>query len=123
MIKATTRREAQLIDNGDALAPHRERFHLPEGVIYLDGNSLGPMAKAVPGAMGAALEQQWATDLISSWNKAGWWDLPISLGDKIAPLVGADAGQIVVTDSTSINIYKTVQAALALDGDTSDPPR
>ena len=107
--------DARALDAGDPLAGYRDAFVLPEGVIYLDGNSLGPMAKTVPGVMARAVEQEWAEGLITSWNSAGWWRLPATLGDKIAPLVGAAPGQIVVTDSTTINLYKAVQAALALN--------
>ncbi|MGI9483820.1 MAG: kynureninase [Hyphomicrobiales bacterium] len=114
MTIAASRRDAEILDQNDPLASFRDLFHLPDGIIYLDGNSLGPMAKSVPGLVEDALERQWATDLITSWNTAGWWELPLTLGEKIAPLIGAGTGQTVVTDSTSINLYKTVQAALEL---------
>jgi len=103
----------------DPLAHCRDMFHIPEGVIYLDGNSLGAMVKTAPARLEKALKQEWASDLITSWNKNGWWQLPLTLGAKIAPLVGAAPDNVVVTDSTSINIYKALHAALALRPDRS----
>ncbi len=115
----TTRDDARALDAADPLAGFRSRYVLPEGMIYLDGNSLGPMAASVPEVMKQAVEEEWGRGLISSWNDAGWWDLPVSLGEKIAPLAGAGPGQIVVSDSTSVNIYKAVQAGLAMRPDRS----
>ena len=106
-------------DTNDPLACYRERFRIPDGVIYLDGNSLGAMVKTVPGRLEHAIGQEWANDLITSWNKNGWWQLPLALGAKIAPLVGAAPDSVVVTDSTSINIHKALSAALALRPDRS----
>lgn len=106
-------------DSNDPLAHYRSQFHLPDGVIYLDGNSLGAMVKTAPERIEQAVKQEWATDLITSWNKAGWWQLPQKLGAKIAPLVGAQDDCVIVTDSTSINIYKALHAALALRPDRS----
>ncbi len=107
------------LDKNDPLNAYRDLFHIPDGVIYLDGNSLGAMVKTAPERVKQAVEQEWATDLISSWNKAGWWELPQSLGTKIAPLVGANADSVIVTDSTTINLYKAFHAALALRPDRS----
>jgi len=107
---------SSLIDKQDKLA-YRDLFHIPDGVIYLDGNSLGAMVKTAPARVAKAVEQEWATGLISSWNKAGWWELPQSLGAKIAPLVGAANDSVIVTDSTTINLYKAIHAALALRPD------
>lgn len=101
-------------DTKDPLANYRDQFHLPGGVIYLDGNSLGAMPKSAPAKVKRAVEDEWAEGLIRSWNNAGWWQLPGDLGDKIGRLTGAGEGTIVVTDSTSINIYKALHAALAL---------
>ena len=103
-----------MLDANDPLAKYRDRFHLPERVIYLDGNSLGAMPKTAPQDIQNVVENEWADGLIRSWNNAGWWQLPLKLGDKIANLTGAGAGTVVVTDSTSINLYKTLHAALAL---------
>ncbi len=101
-------------DASDPLAKYRDQFHLPEGLIYLDGNSLGAMAKTVPDKIQSAVQGEWADGLIRSWNDADWWQLPLELGDKIGRLTGAGKGSVVVTDSTSINIYKALHAALAL---------
>ena len=109
--------DASKLDADDPLNAYRDLFHIPDGVIYLDGNSLGAMVKTAPARVAQAVEQEWATGLISSWNKAGWWELPQSLGAKIAPLVGADADNVIVTDSTTINLYKALHAALALRPD------
>ena len=108
----TSRHDCVALDAADTLAPLREQFDLPEGVIYLDGNSLGARPKAALERARQVLATEWGTDLIRSWNKAGWFDLPARLGDKLAPLVGAAPGEIVVTDSTSINLFKVLAAAL-----------
>lgn len=99
-------------DAEDRLAPLRKQFVLPQGVIYLDGNSLGARPRAAAQRAQMVIEQEWGHDLIRSWNKAGWFDLPSRLGDKLAPLIGAAAGEVVVTDSTSINLFKALAAAL-----------
>jgi kynureninase len=104
----------EAMDNADPLRGFRNRFILPEGVIYLDGNSLGAASPAVFEELRKAATEEWAQGLIRSWNTAGWFDLPLQLGDRIGRLVGAAAGQTVVTDTTSINIYKALHAALAL---------
>ena len=89
------------MDRADALAPMRDQFDLPDGMIYLDGNSLGAMPKAASARAQTVVTHEWGTDLIKSWNSAGWFDLPVRLGDKLAPLIGADAGEAIVCDSTS----------------------
>ncbi len=99
-------------DAEDQLAALRQQFDLPEGVIYLDGNSLGARPKAALARAQQIITQEWGTDLIRSWNKAGWFDLPSRLGNQIAPLIGAGADEVVVTDSTSINLFKALAAAL-----------
>ena len=109
-----TRDDALQLDAQDRLAPLREQFALPEGKIYLDGNSLGAQPKATPERVRRAIEQEWGTDLIESWNKAGWIDAPRRLGDRLAPLIGARSGEVLVADSTSINLYKVLHAALSL---------
>ncbi len=105
------------LDAADPLRAMRELFHLPDGVIYLDGNSLGPPPKAAFVELERAARQEWGDGLIRSWNDAGWWALTDTLGDRIGRLVGAAAGETVVSDSTSINIYKALHAALALRPD------
>ncbi len=109
-----TRSDCETLDREDNLAHFRSEFFLPEGVIYLDGNSLGARPLAALDRAREVIEQEWGSGLVRSWNEAGWWDLPRTLGDKIALLVGAEAGEVVVTDSTGINIFKIVAAALAL---------
>jgi len=98
-------------DRGDPLGHFREAFAIPQGVIYLDGNSLGAMAKAAPAHAARVVEREWGEELIRSWNSAGWFDLPVKLGDMLAPLIGADAGEVVVTDTTSANLFKLLWAA------------
>lgn len=102
------------MDAADPLRPMRDRFILPEGVIYLDGNSLGAASPSAFAELQKASAQEWAQDLIRSWNTAGWFDLPTRLGDRVGRLIGAAAGQTVVCDTTSINIYKALHAAMAL---------
>ncbi|QTD47035.1 kynureninase [Ottowia testudinis] len=106
--------DIQQRDAQDPLRPLRDLFDLPPGMIYLDGNSLGALPRAVPARMAEVLAREWGRDLIQSWNSAGWFDLPARVGDKIAPLIGARAGEVVATDTTSINLYKALSAALNL---------
>ena len=108
------RAACQALDRADTLARHRDDFELPEGVIYLDGNSLGALPRAAAARVAACVTQEWGRDLITSWNKAGWIDLPRRLGDKIARLIGAAPGEVLVADSTSVNLFKLLAAALAL---------
>lgn len=108
---------AKALDDADPLAPFKDAFFIPEGMIYLDGNSLGAMPKAALATVTEATRQEWAADLITSWNTAGWFDLPTTYGDRLAPLIGADKGEVVICDSTSINLYKALFAGLALRPD------
>jgi kynureninase len=101
-------------DAADPLRALRDQFELPPGVIYLDGNSLGVLPKATPARVAQVVRDEWGRDLIRSWNSAGWIDLPARVGDKIARLVGAKAGELVVADSTSVNLFKVLSAALAI---------
>ncbi|GAB7005090.1 kynureninase [Nocardioides sp. AN3] len=110
----TTRDEAARLDEHDPLAPLRDLFDVPEGVIYLDGNSLGALPRATAGRVQEVIAHEWGVDLIGSWNSAGWIDLPRRVGDKIGSLVGAGPGELVVADSTSVNVYKVLKAAIAL---------
>jgi kynureninase len=107
----------EAMDAADGLRAMRERFILPEGLVYLDGNSLGVASKAAFTQLQAAATEEWGQDLIRSWNTAGWFDMPLTLGDRVGRLVGAAAGQTVVCDTTSINIYKALHAAMALRPD------
>jgi kynureninase len=104
-------------DASDPLRVLRDRFVIPDGVIYLDGNSLGPMPRAAAGALRHTIEQEWGQDLINSWNSAGWFEMPLRLGNRIGALIGAAPGQTVVSDTTSINLYKAVHAAIGLRPD------
>ena len=106
--------ELQQLDRDDPLRNYRSLFHLPEGVIYLDGNSLGPAPKEVFKKMEKVLHQEWAEDLIRSWNNAGWWELTDRLGSMVAKLIGADDNEVVVCDTTSVNLHKVLHAALSL---------
>lgn len=107
----------EAMDAADGLRTMRERFILPEGLVYLDGNSLGVASKAAFTELQAAATEEWGQDLIRSWNTAGWFDMPLTLGDRVGRLVGAAAGQTAVCDTTSINIYKALHAAMALRPD------
>jgi kynureninase len=98
----------------DTLRPMRDRFVLPDGLIYLDGNSLGAATPAAIREAAIAANQEWGQGLIRSWNTAGWFDMPVELGDRIGQLIGAAPGQTVVCDTTSINIYKALHAAMGL---------
>ena len=109
-----TREQFAALDAADRLAPLRQLFELPAEVIYLDGNSLGALPKATPDRVQRTVRDEWGRGLITSWNHAGWIDLPRRLGDKIARLVGAAPGELVVADSTSINLFKVLWAALSL---------
>ncbi|WP_016700856.1 kynureninase [Actinoalloteichus spitiensis] len=99
-------------DAADPLAHLRDQFDLDEEVVYLDGNSLGALPTSVPGRLREVVEQEWGRGLIRSWRGAGWWDAPERVGDRIAPLVGAAPGQIVVGDSTSVNVFRLTVAGL-----------
>ncbi len=109
----------EAMDRADPLGKLRDRFVLPEGLIYLDGNSLGAMPKGAHARAQEVVTREWGADLIKSWNSAGWFDLPVRLGDKLAPLVGAAAGEIVLCDSTSQNLFKLLSAAVAMRPDRS----
>lgn len=109
-----TRADALALDADDPLAPLREQFELPPGLIYLDGNSLGVLPRTTPARVQQVVQQEWGHDLIRSWNTAGWIDLPQRIGDKIARLVGAGPGELVVADSTSVNVFKALSAALSI---------
>ena len=101
-----------MLDRADELAAFRDRFMLPDGVIYLDGNSLGPLPKATPARIAHVMEREWGQSLIRSWTDHGWIDLQFRVGEKIGQLVGAAPGTTVVADSTSVNLYKLLAAAL-----------
>jgi len=110
-----TKSHFDLLDRDDPLAPLRAEFHLPADTVYLNGNSLGPMPKAAAAAVKQAAEQEWGDWLITSWNKAGWFDLPYKLGAKVAGLIGAEADEVTVSDATGLNVFKAVAMALSLN--------
>jgi len=99
-------------DTADPLAAHRRYFELPANTIYLNGNSLGPLTTASKYRVREVVESQWGNDLISSWNKHQWIDLPLTVGEKIAQLIGAAPGQVLCCDSVSVNLFKLLAAAL-----------
>jgi kynureninase len=107
--------DAKALDAADPLAPFRDRFALPDALIYLDGNSLGALPKATPAVLDQVARQEWGRGLIGSWNAADWIGAPQRAGAKIARLVGAKANEVVVADSTSVNLFKLLGAALARD--------
>ena len=111
--------ESRARDAADPLGFARDRFDLPEGVIYLDGNSLGAPPKAVADRLRAVVAGQWGADLITSWNKHGWIDWPQRIAAKLAPIVGAAADELLIADSTSVNLFKLLGAALAARPDRS----
>jgi kynureninase len=108
------------LDQNDPLSALREEFSLPAGMIYLDGNSLGAQPTVAFQRAQQVIQEEWGNDLIKSWNKAGWFDLPSRLGNLLAPLIGADADEVVVTDSTSINLFKAIAAALNIQSKKAD---
>ena len=109
-----TLQDCQQRDAADPLRALRDLFSIPPGVIYLDGNSLGVMPKAAAARAAEVITQEWGTGLIRSWNTAGWFSLPQRLGNQIAPLIGAGQDEVVVTDTTSINLFKVLSAALSM---------
>jgi len=116
----TTLADCRALDDRDPLRGLRAQFTLPAGVVYLDGNSLGPLPGHAPQRIERAVRDEWGAGLIRSWNDAGWFELPRHVGDRIATLIGAAAGEVVATDSTSINLFKVLSTALAIA--TADAP-
>lgn len=117
-----TRAACATLDRADPLASLRSQFDLPDGVIYLDGNSLGALPRATAARLTDAVVKDWGKGLIRSWNEAHWIDLPHQVGDKIARLIGANQGDVVACDSTSVNLFKVIAAALSIQR-TTNPAR
>ncbi|KQV02752.1 kynureninase [Microbacterium sp. Root322] len=111
---AIDRATCAALDENDPLAPMRERFVLPDDVIYLDGNSLGALPRHTAAHLQRVIAEEWGTGLIRSWNDAGWFAKPRTIGDRIAPLIGAHAGEVVLGDSTSASLFQAVVAAIRL---------
>ena len=105
----------QNLDNIDPLAKYREEFHLPKNIIYFDGNSLVLLPKRTIKNLEITIYQEWGEELIRSWNNANWINMPQTLGDKIAPLLGANPGEVIVVDSTPVNLFKVLSSALILN--------
>ncbi len=114
MTMTTTLQGCRALDAQDPLRELRQQFSLPDGVIYLDGNSLGVLPNTAAARVANAVTQEWGQGLIRSWNSAGWFDMPQRLGNKIAPLIGAAPGEVVATDSTSVNLFKVLSTALSI---------
>ncbi|MFF5423774.1 MULTISPECIES: kynureninase [unclassified Streptomyces] len=111
---------AKALDAADGLGAYRAKFTLDEETVYLDGNSLGALPAHVPARMAEVITREWGELRIRSWDESGWWTAPERIGDRIAPIVGAAAGQIVVGDSTSVNVFKAVVAGARLAGEGRD---
>jgi kynureninase len=111
--------DAAALDAADPLSHKRDAFELPEGLVYLDGNSLGALPRGVPARLERMVRAEWGRDLIRSWNEHGWIDLPSRVGDKIARIVGATPGEVIASDSTTVNLFKVLSAALRLAPDRS----
>ncbi len=122
MTTMTTRQHCLDLDADDPLAPLRTQFALPDGVIYLDGNSLGARPHAALQRAQEVISAEWGDGLIRSWNTADWFTLPQRLGNKLAPLIGAKPDEVVITDTTSVNLFKVLAAALRVQ-DARDPAR
>jgi len=108
------REDCQAADRQDPLAHFKDRFDIPPGILYMDGNSLGVLPRTAAARAQAVITEEWGQGLIRSWNSAGWFDLPARLGDKLGAFLGARAGELVVTDTTSLNIFKALAAALRI---------
>jgi kynureninase len=117
-----TREDALARDRADPLAPLREAFVLPDGLIYLDGNSLGALPRGSLARAQQVVAEEWGQGLIGSWNQAGWYLRPRTIGDRLGRLIGAEAGETVLTDSISVNLFKLLAAGLTFQ-QARDPAR
>lgn len=116
-VAVTFETRARELDRLHAATDLRDRFELPAGLVYLDGNSLGALPRGVRAAVADMVGLQWGTDLVSSWNDHGWWEAPLRVGDAIAPLLGAGPGQVVVGDSTTVRLHQALHAVASLRQD------
>src|SRR4030095_15575421 len=112
-----TREDCLQADQRDPLAAQRQQFVLPDGVLYLDGNSLGALPRATSAAVAQVIEREWGAQLIRAWNDAGWMDAPRRVGAKIAKLIGALPHEVLCADSTSVNLFKVLATALRLQAE------
>ena len=119
----TTLQDCIARDANDPLRDLRDEFNIPANTIYLDGNSLGVMPRSAPARVADVVTREWGTDLIQSWNKNGWFQMPGQVGDKIARLIGAGPGEVVATDSTSVNLFKVLSAAMNIAAADASPVR
>src|ERR1051326_5188122 len=108
----TPRADCLALDSADPLRHARSRFTVPEGVIYLDGNSLGALPASTSGRIADVIAREWGVDLIRSWNKNDWIGMPARVGGRIARLIGAGEDEVIVADSTSVNLFKLAAAAV-----------
>ena len=115
-----SREDFSRLDQIDPLAKVRDEFTLPKDLIYFDGNSLGPLPKRTINTLETMIHNEWGDGLISSWNNENWINMPRELGNKIAPLIGAKSGEVVVVDSTSVNLFKVLISALLLNKNRSN---
>ena len=113
----TSRLDCEVLDRDDPLSSLRKEFVLADELIYLDGNSLGPVSAAVKRRVNEVIDSEWATGLVRSWNSAGWMAAPTALGDSVAPLIGARPGEVLVADTLTFLIAKLLGAALHLRPD------
>jgi kynureninase len=113
-MKPLSYEDCQVMDRQDTLRPLKDMYQLPQGLVYLDGNSLGVLPKGTQDKVSQAIQHEWGSELIRSWNSSGWFELPRKVGDKIAQLIGACPGEVVATDTTSINLYKVLATALSI---------
>lgn len=114
-----TLEQCRLWDKEDVLAKYKDNFALPADTIYLDGNSLGARPKVAVDRALEVINQEWGDGLINSWNKADWWGLTTRLGDKLSQLAGANTNETVITDSTTVNLFKALAAAVHIQAETA----
>ena len=116
-MKQITRADCEVLDQNDPLAFLRKEFEMPEGLINMDGNSLGALPKSTFQKLTRTVKEEWGIGLIRSWSEAGWFESPVRIGNKIAPLIGANEGEVLVADTTSINLFKALAAASQMNKD------